>query len=377
MHILVAPNAFKNSLNADEAAAAISAGLQKSGLECSITQFPIADGGDGTGTLLIERLKGETFQSTVHDPLGRTISAKYGWLNDQTAIIEMANASGLRLLTPAEYDPLHANTYGTGELIAECFFKKAKTIILCIGGSATVDGGTGMLKALGVKFIDKNGVELNQLPSSLTQLSDIIMPPSFDKIKETGFIVLCDVENRLLGEKGSAAVFGPQKGASADQVRQLENCLTQLRDITLKSTGKDLSSIIHGGAAGGIAAALQVFLDASLVNGIDYFLNITKFSEELEKADIVITGEGSLDQQTLEGKGPMGVARMAKQYSIPVIGMAGKIDNEYLLKDYFNDLICINEKGSNPEHYIRNAKSNLERAAEMLGGQLKRGTNIS
>jgi glycerate kinase len=377
MQILVAPNAFKNSLNASEAAAAICAGLQKSGLQCTITQFPIADGGDGTGTLLIERLRGETLQSTVHDPLGRTISANYGWINDQTAIIELANASGLRLLTKSEYDPLHANTYGTGELIAECISRNANSIILCIGGSATIDGGTGMLKALGIKFLDKTGNELKEIPSSLPQLANIIIPSSFDKIKDRKFLVLCDVENSLLGENGSAAVFGPQKGATAAQVRELENCLTQLRDITLQTTGKDMSSIKHGGAAGGIAAAFQVFLDASLVNGIDYFLNITEFSEEVKKADMVITGEGSIDRQTLEGKGPMGVARMAKQYSIPVIGMAGKIDNEDLLKDHFNDLICINQKGSNPEHNIRNAKTNLEKAAEKLGAQLKRGTNPS
>src|SRR5689334_930033 len=160
MHILVAPNAFKNSLSANEAATAIAHGLHISGLQCTIIQFPIADGGDGTGALLIERLRGQTLHAKVHDPLGRIITASYGWVNDDTAIIEMANASGLRLLKPTEYDPLHANTYGTGELIAECISKKAKTIILCIGGSATVDGGSGMLQALGIKFLDKERSEL-------------------------------------------------------------------------------------------------------------------------------------------------------------------------------------------------------------------------
>ena len=371
MHILVAPNAFKNSLNAEVVAAAISLGLQKSGLQCTVIQFPIADGGDGTGALLIERLKGETIRSTVHDPLGRTISASYGWLNDQTAIIEMANASGLRLLKPAEYDPLHANSYGTGELINECISKHAKTIILCIGGSATVDGGTGMLRALGIKFLDNAGMELTELPSSLPQLSNIIIPDSFDKLKDRKFIVLCDVENQLLGENGSAAVFGPQKGASPTQVKELENCLTDLRNITLQITGKDMATIKHGGAAGGIAAAFQVFLNASLVNGIDYFLNITKFNEEMRNADLVITGEGSLDQQTLHGKGPMGVAKMAKQFSIPVIGMAGKIEDEELLKDHFTQLICINENNRDLEFNLKNARSNLEKASEKLGAQLK------
>jgi glycerate kinase len=218
MNILVAPNAFKNSLNAKEAASSISLGLQKSGLPCTITQFPIADGGDGTGTLLIEKLKGETIHANIHDPLGKLISAGYGWVNNRTAIIEMANASGLRLLAPAEYDPLHATTYGTGELIAECISNNAETIILCIGGSATVDGGTGMLKALGIKFLDKDGIELKEFPSSLPLLENIIIPDSFEQLKRRKFIVLCDVENPLLGANGSAAVFGPQKGASPLQV---------------------------------------------------------------------------------------------------------------------------------------------------------------
>ena len=371
MHILVAPNAFKNSLSANEAAAAISLGLQKSGLQCTVIQFPIADGGDGTGALLIERLKGETKESIVHNPLGRTISASYGWLNDQTAIIEMANASGLRLLKPAEYDPLHANSYGTGELINECISKNAKTIILCIGGSATVDGGTGMLRALGIKFLDNAGMELTELPSSLPQLSNIIIPSDFDELKDKNFIVLCDVENTLLGKNGCAAVFGPQKGATPTNVKELDDCLTHLRNITLQITGKDMATIKHGGAAGGIAAAFQVFLNASLVNGIDYFLNITKFNEVLRNADLVITGEGSLDHQTLHGKGPMGVAKMAKQYSIPVIGMAGKIEDEELLKDHFSQLICISENNRDLEFNLKNAKSNLEKASEKLGAQLK------
>jgi glycerate kinase len=211
----------------------------------------------------------------------------------------------------------------------------------------------------------------------LPQLSNIIIPPAFEKLKDREFIVLCDVENRLLGENGSAAVFGPQKGASPSQVKELNKCLKQLRDVSLQTTGKDMATIKHGGAAGGIAAAFRVFLDASLVNGIDYYLNITKFSEELQKADLVITGEGSLDQQTLQGKGPMGVANMAKHYSVPVIAMAGKIENEDLLKVQFSQLVCINDNGDNLQLNIRNAKSNLEKAAKQLGEHLKQGTNNS
>jgi glycerate kinase len=371
MHILIAPNAFKNSLHAGEAAEAIMTGLQKSGLSCTISCFPVADGGDGTGTLLIQQLKGKTIESNVHDPLGKNIKAIYGWLEDQTAIIELANASGLRLLSPSSYDPMHANTTGTGELIAEAIAGNAKKIILCIGGSATVDGGTGMLRALGIKFLDSAGNELKELPADLLQLADIIIPPSFAQETKREYIVLCDVENRLLGEQGSAAVFGPQKGALPLQVLQLDNCLSKLRDVVFQKTGKDMSTTVHGGAAGGIAAAFQVFLRAELVNGIDYFLTITNFSAELQKADLVITGEGSLDKQTIQGKAPMGVARMAKRFTIPVIGMAGKIENDAMLNDYFQQLICINENTSLLELNIKNARSNLEKAAEKLGGQLK------
>jgi glycerate kinase len=371
MHILVAPNAFKNSLDAREAAAAIIAGLQNSGLVCTTNSFPIADGGDGTGTLLIEKLKGTTRQLSVHGPLGKKIDAKFGWLNDETAVIELANASGLRLLSPAGYDPMHANTFGTGELIAEAVAKDAKTILCCIGGSATVDGGTGMLKALGLKFLDAGGNELDELPVSLSRLADIIIPPLFERTKNRRFIVLCDVENRLLGEQGSAAVFGPQKGATSTQVNQLETLLSNLRDVVLRKTGKDMATILHGGAAGGIAAAFHTFLEAELVNGIDYFLNITRFVDELKNADLVITGEGSLDEQTLQGKGPIGVAKMAKQFSIPVIGMAGKIEQEEKLKEYFGQLICINDINSDLEQNLKNARSNLEITAGKLGDQLK------
>jgi glycerate 2-kinase len=371
MHILVAPNAFKNSLDASEAATAIIEGLKKSGLECTTAFFPIADGGDGTGSLLIEKLKGKTLQSTVHGPLGNKIDANYGWLEDDTAIIELANASGLRLLNPADYDPLHATTAGTGELIAKAISKNARAIICCIGGSATVDGGTGMLEALGIKFLDAEGNELKELPNSLSRLADIIIPPSIGQMAERKFIVLCDVENRLLGEEGSAAVFGPQKGASPAQVIQLEACLSNLRDVVLRKTGKDMASIVHGGAAGGIAAAFHTFLNAELVKGIDYFLNLTHFNAELKKADLVITGEGSLDQQTLQGKGPMGVVTMAKPYSIPVIGMAGIVKNEKKLKEFFQEIICINDNNSSLQQNIKNARTNLERAAERLGHQLK------
>jgi glycerate 2-kinase len=371
MHILIAPNAFKNSLDAAKAAEAISNGLLKSKLQCTISCFPVADGGDGTAGLLIDHLKGEWVTTNVHDPLMREIISSFGWIErDKTAIIELAAASGLRLLKPAEYDPLTATTFGTGELILKALDKNASKIILCIGGSATVDGGTGILKALGIKFLSAKGNELNDLPAALSSLAEIDITSCDKRIKNTRIIILCDVENPLLGSNGAATIFGPQKGASEKDIQQLENMLTRFNEIVLRKTGKEMSTIEHGGAAGGVAAGLYTFLNADLVNGIDYFLHITGFEKELIKANMVITGEGNIDLQTLHGKGPFGVAKKAKEFSLPVIGMAGKVSAERSLQQYFDRLISINDDEADLETAIKNTFTNLERAALQLGDLL-------
>ena len=371
MHILIAPNAFKNSLDAAKVAEAISNGLRKSKLQCTVSCFPVADGGDGTAGLLIDYLNGEWIHTDVHDPLMREIIASFGWIEkDKTAIIELAAAAGLRLLKPAEYDPLTATTFGTGELILKALEKNAKKIILCIGGSATVDGGTGILKALGIKFFDAKGDELNDLPASLSSLAEIDTTSCDKRIKNTPIIILCDVENALLGPNGAAKIFGPQKGASEKNVQQLENKLTKFNEIVFLKTQKDMAAIKHGGAAGGVAAGLHTFLDAELVNGIDYFLQITGFENELVKANMVITGEGNIDLQTLNGKGPFGVAKKAKEFSLPVIGMAGKVSGERSLHQYFDQLISINDEEADLETAIKNTFTNLERGAKQLGDLL-------
>ena len=370
MHILIAPNAFKNSLDAAKVAEAINSGLHKSKLSCTTTCFPVADGGDGTAELLIDHLGGQLISAIVKDPLKRKITSSFGWIEkDKTAIIELAAASGLRLLKADEYDPLITTTQGTGELIIEALNKNANKIILCIGGSATVDGGTGILHALGIKFFDAEGNELNGLPASLPSLAEIVITGLDKRIANTEIIILSDVENPLLGSYGAAVVFGPQKGASAKDVQLLEAGLTKLRDVALNKTGKDMAVIKHGGAAGGVAASLNVFLNARLVNGIDYFLEATGFEKELEKADIVITGEGSIDQQTLQGKGPLGVAKRAKEFSIPVIAFAGRVTiaTDQSSQQYFDRLISINENTDDLGAAIKNTYINLEKAAKQLG----------
>jgi glycerate 2-kinase len=373
MQILIAPNAFKNSLGAEEVAAAVNEGLQQSNLHCTTHCFPVGDGGDGTAELILKHFNGASIPIEVKDPLGRKITSSFGLMDDgKTAVIEMADASGLRLLKATEFDPLHATSYGTGELIKHALNNGIGKIILCIGGSATIDGGAGILQALGFRFLDKHKKELGCIPESLVESDTIDFSKVDERIMHCELIVLCDVENMLLGEQGAAAVFGPQKGASQDDRKKLEASLSKLRDVVLRQTGKDMSLIKHGGAAGGVAAGLSALLNAQLVNGIDYFLSLTGFDEALEKTDLVITGEGSIDLQTLQGKGPFGVAKRAKEKGIQVIGLAGKVPLETngLLHQYFDQLLCINDEPMELSDALSHTRSNLIRTARALGDLL-------
>jgi len=255
MHILIAPNAFKNSLDAGRVAAAIDDGLKQSNLKCTTHCFPVGDGGDGTGALLLQRLKGTMVKAEVRDPLGKKISSSFGLIDDgKTAVIEMADASGIRLLKENELDVLHATSFGTGELIKQALDKNVNKILICIGGSATIDGGVGVLQALGFRFLDGDKKELKNIPETLVELDTIDSSGVDKRIMQVEQIILCDVENKLLGKEGAAAVFGPQKGASPGDIKKLETSLSKLKDVVLRQTGKDMSLITHGGAAGGVAA---------------------------------------------------------------------------------------------------------------------------
>ncbi|HLK27289.1 MAG TPA: glycerate kinase [Puia sp.] len=372
MHILIAPNAFKNALSADDAAKYIHEGLSKSKLKFTAENFPVGDGGDGTGKLLIQKSNARVINIYVKDPLGRKINASFGLTDDYTAIIELADVAGLKLMKPDELDPLHASTSGAGELIIDALNKKAKRILLCIGGSCTVDGGIGILQSLGIKFLDKKNQGLTGMPESLSHLEKIDTSQLDSRIKETELIILCDVENNLLGKNGAAVVFGPQKGASSNDIEKLEACLARFRDVAFHHTGKDMNALKHGGAAGGVAAGLATFTGAKLVNGIDYFIDFTHFEESLKKADIVITGEGSIDEQTLHGKAPFGVAVRAKKENISVIGFAGKIalEPEDKLKTYFDVLLPINNELAEISVALKNTSVNLVRTANALGDLL-------
>lgn len=372
MHILIAPNAFKNSLSAADAAQAIQSGLMQSKLQCTTECFAVGDGGDGTAELIIKSCGGTFETAQVHDAAGRSIHAVFGLIdNGNTAVIEMANASGLRLLKDISLKPLHATSLGTGELIKQALGKGVNKIIICMGGSATVDGGTGILTALGVRFLDAKGKVLDKMPETLVDLAAIDLSHFDENVHTCSFTVLCDADITLSGDNGAAAIFGPQKGATAEDVKTLEKCLEKLTAVTFKQTGKDMNQLKYGGTAGGAAAGLSAFLNAELVNGIDYFLQLTDFDTALHKSDVVITGEGSIDEQTLKGKGPFGVALRAKKNGKKVIGLAGKIPLQQSdLQQYFDVLLAIGNEPANVQTAMENTAANLMRTAMQAGNLL-------
>ncbi|MFD2932791.1 glycerate kinase [Spirosoma flavum] len=370
--VLIAPNAFKHSLNAIDIANAIQKGLTQSKLDCTCECFPVGDGGDGTGELMIKKYDGLVVSADVNDPFDRQITSSFGMVNNgETAIIEMANASGLQLVKPDELDPLRATSFGTGELIKLALDKGVKEIILAIGGSATVDGGTGILRALGIRFLMAEGTFLTT-PESLTDLARIDVSGLDQRILACEVNILCDVDNTLVGEQGSAAVFGPQKGATPEGVKKLDASLSKFAEVAFTQTGIDMTRVKHGGAAGGVAAGLYTFFNAKLVNGIDFFLQFTGFDKALDNADIVITGEGSIDEQTLHGKGPFGVAFRAKHKNLPVIGLAGKIPLEQneKLTQYFDVLLAIGNGPTDIDTAMQSTEQNLIRTAWQLGNLL-------
>jgi glycerate kinase len=384
MHFLIAPNAFKNSLTANEAAAAIQRGLFRSRLVATTECFPVGDGGDGTGDLLIERLHGQRIPAEARDPLGRQRSTWFGLTSapvspTTTAIIEMANASGLRLLKPNELNPLRASSAGTGDLIRAALDQQARRIIIGMGGSATIDGGTGILQALGARFLNSHGQPLDHLPGQLPDLASIDLSDLDPRLSTTDLIVLCDVINPLAGPRGAANIFGPQKGATPRDIQHLENGLQQLAQVIARQTGKDIATLPRTGTAGGAAAGLYGLLQARLVSGIDYFLEITDFNAALGRSTHVITGEGSIDKQTLQGKAPFGVATHAKAHGLPVIALTGRLPAEISpgLKEYFDMLILIAPEPLELSEALRLTAVNLERRAVQLGDWLADHSLIS
>ena len=324
MKIIIAPDSFKESVSASRCAQAIKAGFVSIFPQAECVCLPIADGGEGTVEAMVEATDGKMVMLPVMGPMGDFVGAFYGLSGDgQTAFIEMAAASGLMLVPAGERNPLRATSYGTGELIRHALDAGVRHIILGIGGSATVDGGMGMAQALGARFLDERGESVGLGGGALQRLVKIDLSDLDPRLHDCRIEVACDVDNPLLGERGAAAVFGPQKGACIEMVAVLERGLQNYARVMLAATGQDVAPMVGGGAAGGMGAAARVFLNATLKSGIDIVLEAVHLEEALRDADLVITGEGRIDSQTIGGKAPIGVARIAKKYDIPVIGIAG------------------------------------------------------
>lgn len=361
-NIVIATDSFKESLTAKQACESINKGILEVIPGANVLMIPMADGGEGTVQALIDSTSGKLITVRVHDPLGREIEAFFGLLGDnKTAVIEMAAASGIELLKNSEKDPLITSSYGTGELILAALDEGSKKIILGIGGSASNDGGAGMIQALGGKLLDENGKELKPGGIYLKHLQDIKLDDLDPRLKSTSFIVASDVDNPLLGENGATKIFGPQKGADKFKVEILEKNLEQFANITESCLGKKFRDHPGAGASGGLGFSAMAFLNANLLPGFDVVAQLTSLGDSIKKADLVITGEGKLDAQTKHGKTPFGVAQLAKKYNIPVIAFAGKTDRESmeLYKDDFIEIIPIVSEKISLQEAMENASDLL------------------
>lgn len=326
MKILIAANAFKQSLTAAEASAAIHEGLLQSGLRANCQRLPIADGGNGTLDAFLAT-GGERISVEVFDPLMRPIQADYGLLpGGKTAVIETAKASGLELLAPDELNPLIASSYGAGQLMADALDRGIERIIVGLGGSATVDGGMGCLQALGLSLLDAGGNEIRRGGQGLGDIARVDAAGMDAGWGNVAIIIASDVDNPTLGEKGAARVFGPQKGADPAMAAILEQNLRHCFTVLFEQRGIDLRQVKGGGAAGAFAAGLMAFLSCKMVSGIELVLEHNRFVEHLADSDLVITGEGRMDAQTIDGKGPVGVARLAREYGVPTIALVGGLN---------------------------------------------------
>ncbi len=374
MKLLLAPDKFKGSLSAPAVAEALQSGWRSVLPETQFTFAPIADGGEGFCEALAKTLDGEWIHAASVDALGRSVECCYVWVaNTQTAILEMSEASGLWRLQPSERDPRRANTFGTGLLMRHAAERGAKRILLGLGGSATTDGGIGMASALGFRFLSATGESLDAVPESLPSIRSI---DGAQAIPLPQITAACDVANPLLGPRGTAAVFAPQKGASQDDVAFLEAALSGLAELSLQTSGRDFHNTPGAGAAGGIGFGLLAFCRATMEPGFELVANAAGLAAKVAGADLVLTGEGRLDSQTLEGKGPAGVAALARSHGKPVFAFAGSIEEHPVLLERFDAAIPIIDRPVSLEEAMRDAASFLERAAARTARLVFRPLNL-
>ena len=330
MRVLAAPDKFRGTLSASEAADAIRRGWRRSRPSDDVAAIAMADGGEGTLEALLSALRGQMFEATVTGPLGDPVRAQYGLVQARdgaTAVVEMARASGLALLAPSRRDPLRASTFGTGELILDALERhRPSAVLICIGGSATTDGGAGMAQALGARLLDSSGRDIGRGGRALLDLARIDLDGMARRIAGTRFIVASDVDNPLVGPSGAAAVYGPQKGADVDDVRVLDAALRRFAAVVSADLAVDLSDTPGGGAAGGLGAGLVAFAGARIRPGIEVVMEAVALRERLAAADVVVTGEGAFDEQSLHGKTVAGVLRAAAEAGVPAILVCGRAD---------------------------------------------------
>ncbi len=326
MRIVLAPDSFKGSMSATKACLAMQDGIRSVVRDAEIVHLPMADGGEGTIESLVHALGGSVREAAVRDPLGREVLASYGVLADgRTAVVEMAQASGHTLLAKEERNPLAASTYGTGQLISRCLDEGYRNVLLGLGGSATNDGGTGMMRALGVRLLDGEGVELPEGGGALGKLKRIDLSGIDPRLAETKVTAVTDVRNVLCGDEGASRIFGPQKGATEDDILVLDDALAVYAAVVKEQLGIDVATVPGAGAAGGMGAGAFAFLGAELRPGFDLLAEIYRFREWIADADLVITGEGRLDRQTLSGKVISGVCRHSREVGVPVIALCGAV----------------------------------------------------
>ena len=371
MKVVVAIDSLKGSLSSIEAGMAIRDGVLAAKSDAEVIVKPLADGGEGTTDALIEGMNGKRIDLTVTGPMGTPVNAYYGYLADShTAVMEMASAAGITLVPAAEKNPLLATSFGVGEVMNDALQKGCRNFIIGIGGSATNDGGIGMLKALGVRFLDENGEDAGEGGQALAKVTQIDVSGLNPLLKECQIQVACDVNNPLCGENGSTYVYGPQKGVTEDMKKQLDKDMAHFAMVTSETLGNDYHDTPGAGAAGGLGFAFLSYIGATLTPGIELILDAVKLEQELPNADIVVTGEGCLDFQTAMGKAPVGVARLAKKYHAKVIAFAGSVTKEASacnkegIDAFFPILrsVCTLEEAMDPA----NARANLTATVEQV-----------
>ncbi len=371
MKIILAPDSFKENLTSLQVAAALEKGIKRVLPKANCIKVPMADGGEGTVQSLVDATGGKFVRKSVTGPAGNRVSARYGMLADgETATIEMAEASGLHLVSGKQKNPLKTTTYGTGELMLDAVKRGAKIIIIGIGGSATNDGGIGMAQALGIRFLNKQGKEITELGTGgmINKIASIDMKGLRPLIKKTKIIVACDVNNPLCGKTGASNVFGPQKGATPAMVKTLDANLKHLSIVIKNDLKKDVLKIKGAGAAGGLGAGLVAFTKAKMKSGVDIVIEATEIHKHLKGADLIITGEGRVDFQTAFGKTPSGVAKAARKNRVPTVAIGGGItdDANGVFAHGIDGLESACARDMSLEEAIGHSKAHLANAAERV-----------